>query len=322
MADDEDKGGDPTSDLLWLLFFLFILFVAWFAVGGPTRADLGSLFLQSPTGIYNASTTPQTVSTSTSWFPVSYPSEQSAAPALPGEGSAFTDALNKFKQFPSLEQGRVSFGAVYGAAATDPSQEYIEVQANYANQDQINISGWRIQSLKTGRTAVIGTAVETPLTGSGGLPGAVVLRPGERAVVTSGRSPIGVSFRANKCSGYLAQFQTFTPALVPQCPAMMEELFAAGGALANENTCIQAASRIAPCKTLTAPPSGVSASCSAFLTRMSSYNSCVERHRSDFDFRLNEWRVFEGNTTELWAGTGDTLVLLDQRGQLVSSASY
>ena len=231
-------------------------------------------------------------------------------------------ALGKLKQFPSLEAGRVSFGAVYGASATDPAREYLEIQAHYANQREINISGWRIQSLKTGRTAVIGTAVETPLTGSGGTPGAVVLRPGERAIIGSGRSPIGVSFRVNKCSGYLAQFQDFSPPLVPQCPAAVAELYASNSALSSESTCVQAAGRIVPCKTLTASPSGVSGACGSYLTRITSYNVCVQAHQNDADFRQGEWRVFEGNTTELWVGNGDTVVLLDARGALVSSASY
>lgn len=320
MAEGEEKGGNPAADLLWLLFFLFILFVAWFAVGGPTRADLGSLFLQSPASIYNASST-EVISTSTSWFPVSYPQEQ-GVPALPGEAGAFADALGKLKQFPSLEHGRVSFRSVYGVSATDPSQEYVEIEASYGNAQPVSISGWRIQSLKTGRVAVIGTAVETPLTGSEGTPGAVVLRPGETVIIVSGRSPIGVSFRVNKCSGYLAQFQTFAPVLLPQCPAAVAELYAPNSSLASESACVKTASAVPPCKTLTAPPAGVSGACSAYLTRVTSYNSCVQMHQNDGDFRLSEWRVFEGNTAELWTGVGDTLVLLDQKGQFVSSASY
>ena len=320
MADKEEDsgGGNPAADLLWLLFFLFILFVAWFAVGGPSRAELGSLFLQSPTGIYEAGTsTPQ--KGSSDWFPVSY--DAGTSPVFPGS-AAFEDTLKEFKGAPSLQQGKVSFTALYGAQATDPAKEYIEIQADYSNTQPIHISGWRIQSLKTGRMAIIGTAVETPMTGQGGTPGAVVLTPGERAEISSGRSPIGVSFRVNKCSGYLAQFQEFTPALVPICPNAVGELTASGGTLANENACVAAAAKIAPCKALTAAPSGVSGACGSFLTRTLSYGSCVQMHQKDTDFRQNEWRLYEGNTTELWVGNGDTLVLLDQSGRLVSSASY
>lgn len=309
------------SDLLWLLFILFIIFVAWFAVGGPARADLGSLFLQAPGGIFSTSSTPTSgISTSTDWFPVSYPGEASSTGGI--SVPAFTDALNQLKNSPSIQQGSVTFNALFGTAATDPSQEYIEIQANYSNPGPLNISGWRIESMKTGRMAIIGTAVETPLTGQGGTPGAVVLAPGERAEIISGRSPIGVSFRVNKCSGYFAQFQSFTPALVPSCPSAVGELYASGGQLSSENACVTAAAKIGPCRVLTGPPTNVSSTCGQFLTRTLSYNSCVHLHQTDSDFRQNEWRIYEGNENELWVSTGDTLVLLDQRGRLVSSASY
>lgn len=313
------------SDLLWLLFILFIIFVAWFAVGGPAKADFGSLFLQSPGGIFNASSTPGAgVSTSTDWFPVGYPGRGStdAGSGLITPDSAFADELNKLKNAPSGASGTVTFNALYGAQATDPSKEFIEIQANQSNQKPLTISGWRIQSMKTGRMAVIGTAIETPMTGQGGTPGAVVLRPGERAEIVTGRSPIGVSFRLNKCSGYLGQFQNFTPALAPLCPSAVGELYASGGQLSAEKACVTAAAKIGPCRALTGPPTNVSASCGQFLTRTLSYNSCVQLHRNDADFRQNEWRIYEGNTSELWVSTGDTLVLLDQRGQLVSSTSY
>ncbi len=314
------------SDLLWLLFFLFIIFVAWFAVGGPAKADFGSLFLQSPGGIFNASSTPGAgVSTSTDWFPVSYPGSGGGT-ANPGNpltaDPAFTDALNQLKNTPSQAQGSVVFNALYGAQATDPSKEFIEIQANQSNPTSINISGWRIQSMKTGRMAVIGTAIETPLSGQGGTPGAVVLMPGERAEIVTGRSPTGTSFRVNKCSGYFGQFQTFTPALAPLCPSALGELYASGGQLSSENACVMAAAKIGPCRVLTGPPTNVSSTCGQFLTRVLSYNSCVQLHQNDSDFRQNEWRIYEGNVSELWVSTGDTLVLLDQRGRLVSSTSY
>lgn len=322
-AGDGGGGAGPVTDLIWLLFFLFIVFVAWFAVGGPARADLGTLFLQSPGNIYNASSTPDGSASSVNWFPIKYPGagDQTGA-TLQNGGAAFTDALNQLKNAPSPAEGTVTFSALFGAQETDPSREYVELQASFSNRTPLNISGWRIQSMKTGRIAVIGTAVETPLSGQGGSPGAVVLNPGERAEIVTGRSPIGVSFRVNKCSGYFAQFQTFNPPLIPQCPSAIGELYAFGGPLSSENACVSAAANISPCKVLTSLPSGTSPTCGQFLTTALSYNTCVGRHQSDSDFRQNEWRIYEGNTSELWTPSGDMLVLLDQRGQLVTSASY
>ena len=319
-----ESGESPMVNVLWLLFFLGVVFVAWFATGGPQRADLNSLLLQSPVGGFSTSTIAQDA-TSSSWFPISYPGEEtSTGHTTPSTGStgAFADVLTKLSQFPSPARDNVSFSTIYGVQATSPEKEFIELQASSANTASISISGWRIQSLKTGRTAVIGTAIETPLTGSSGTPGAIVLAPGERAIISSGRSPIGVSFRVNACSGYLAQFQSFTPTLTPQCPAMITELYNKGSSLTSEQACVSVATAIPPCKVLTAPPSGVSYACSSFLTRADSYNGCVGMHKNDPDFRQNEWRIYEGNASELWAGTGDALVLFDQQGRLVSSTSY
>lgn len=46
----------------------------------------------------------------------------------------------------------------------------------------------------------------------------IYLAPSEKAYINIGRSPVGVSFRENLCSGYLAETQNFTPKFVGSCP--------------------------------------------------------------------------------------------------------
>jgi hypothetical protein len=48
MADEENKGGGPLSDLMFIVLGLVALAVLWFASGGPQKADLRGIFLQPP----------------------------------------------------------------------------------------------------------------------------------------------------------------------------------------------------------------------------------------------------------------------------------
>ena len=288
MAEEEKKKeGSPIGDFWWLIFVLFILFVAWFATGGPSRADLGSLFLQPPGGIFggDASTTIGAIGTSSSaWLPIAFPDISSSVTE-----PAFNKQIDELRKNPSFFQGLVGFEGTSNIRSSDPAQEYVSIYASGNNSAGVNITGWRIMSVKTGAMAIIGTAVDVPITAVTITPGAVVLGPGERAVISSGRSPIGVSFRTNKCSGYLAQFQTFTPAISPLCPNAMSELFERGGSgISGERACLAAAQKIGACRILATAPAGVSGPCSVFLTQTLTYNGCVNAHRGDPDFKQAE----------------------------------
>ncbi|MDO8525397.1 MAG: hypothetical protein Q7S07_02795, partial [Candidatus Omnitrophota bacterium] len=117
----------------------------------------------------------------------------------------------------SSQRGKVLIISTTDASETDVNKEYVVLKAPASNRGPIPLTGWRLESSLTAKSASIGGGVETLVLGKGG-GGTIVLNPGDTVIVSSGHSPVGTSFRVNACSGYLSQFQTFTPDLSLFCP--------------------------------------------------------------------------------------------------------
>lgn len=49
MADEKPPSGSPAQDAFFLFGILAVLIAAWYATGGPSRADLRGIFLAPPT---------------------------------------------------------------------------------------------------------------------------------------------------------------------------------------------------------------------------------------------------------------------------------
>ena len=168
----------------------------------------------------------------------------------------------------------------------------------------------------------------------------IVLGSGERAIVTSGsngnKTPYTiVSFKENKCSGYLEASgdYTFTPSLDNSCPVPSQESgfqnldrsckdFLNGFSTCHIPTYNGRSANNEPCNGCVDLKSGLSNSCIAFIQSHTNYNSCILNHKDDADFNSNTWRVFLGSRGELWADKDETISLFDKAGVLINSISY
>src|SRR3989344_2077555 len=100
------------------------------------------------------------------------------------------------------------------AAATESAtaHEYLELDAR-EGISAVSLTGWSLQSMVSGvRIPIPGAATPFIIGIVNQLP-PVVLAPGQTALVVTGASPVGVSFRENRCTGFLEQVQSFDPAL-------------------------------------------------------------------------------------------------------------
>lgn len=292
MADEHEEGPSPWTPLIWLIVFLAAMAALWIYTGGPARSDFTSPLIQGPFG-------------SGGYLPF-------------GTAGTSTDISGTSDK----NNGAVIIADTYGATATDSQQEYVVLEANPSNAGPVSISGWTLKSAKTGRSAQIGGAIETPRLGTPQSNGVITLAPGEEAIITTGRSPVGMSFRENECTGYFGQFQNFYPTLAQSCPYPGSELSAYNnGALENEDDCAYAAASAGSCRVLLSIPS-VSAACHQFLTTRLTYNGCVDAHQSDRNFKGTQWRVYLGQSQALWSDQSDAIELLDSSGKLVASDSY
>ncbi len=139
-------------------------------------------------------------------------------------------------------------------------------------------------------------------------------------IVSTGRSPVGVSFRENMCTGYFEERQDFRPPLLESCPTPYQEYTRFYDD--EDDECEQYVRSIPYCSTDTDVPSNVSGSCEDFVEEYISYDGCIEAHEGDENFHGRTWRVFLGKSDELWANSKETILLLDASGKVIDAFSY
>ncbi|MEI6345617.1 MAG: hypothetical protein WCO79_00025 [bacterium] len=236
----------------------------------------------------------------------------------------YKDIENKSRLFKVLRINRPS-----GAANEDTKQEYITIDyqknGTFASTESVNITSWMLRSTKSGRQASISKAVLLPSSyASTAVKGEdeIILRPGNKAIVATGRSPIGNSFLINKCMGYLNQFQTFNPYIGEYCPALRDEKMPAAPNALND-ACLDYINRWPTCgNQIRSLPEYLSHECQVWIVDHATYNSCVSLHQPDADFFSNEWRVFLNRTEPLWKTQREIIQLLDTSGKVVDQVSY
>jgi len=278
-------------------FVVLALIVAWFVwlvTGGPesTRAR-GGPFLKPPSPLDTGETYGDTISIGQN--------TQAEKPTSP-----FADS--------------VSIVSALGAKETDPNKEYVEIKASPWNKGVVVVTGW---SLKTpsGKTITVGNASNIPRQGAINQETLVALESGDRLVLISGRSPLGVSFRENICSGYLEQYQDFSPSLALNCPSSSVDL--AQRNLTGEIECVSFVAGIRSCeRPLTGFTGNISSSCMLYVQNDLTYNGCVALHQNDRFFFKDRWYFYAKENAELWNNKGGLIRLYDRDNKLVDSFVY
>ncbi|MCX6787017.1 MAG: hypothetical protein NTY93_00620 [Candidatus Kaiserbacteria bacterium] len=311
----------------WFFVGVFVfIFLIWIIIGGPTHpiSFTGPTLSQpSPLGTGTYLQLPQT----------SFGFGGSAV-SLPGSSNG-NSSENSGTSVPTFVGGNV-FGTpspyrsivtmshyVSGAASANPVDEYIEIAVAYNAGASVDISGWKLSSDATGYTTIIPKGTEIPISGIVNTMQDIVLTPGTRAILISGRSPIGTSFRENKCIGYLSNFQHFSPSLPQNCPTPSSELALSYGAdYLRDNTCLDYVSDLPRCKVVLTPPTSISSACKNFLVKYINYNGCVAAHKDDADFENDTWLVYLGHFSSLWRTKNELIKLLDANGKTVDAFSY
>src|SRR3989344_1838720 len=225
---------------------------------------------------------------------------------------------------PSPYRGKVVIQGVGNANENDPRLEYIELHASSANTAPIEIGGWSLQSAVRGTRFAIPPAARSFYMGVVNAVQNVSLDPDARAIVNSGMSPVGVSFKENICAGYLQQFQNFSPDLNRACPSPEDTLpLTAENLRTYGDGCIDYVRSLPRCtfpdKAL---PSDLSFACKSFIVNNLSYNGCVKMYQYKPEFFIDLWRIHLGYGRELWNDTHDVIRLLDESGRTVDVLTY
>lgn len=315
--------GDAHDAWFFIGVFVFI-FIIWIATGGP----LHPLAFTGPTlaqpGELGGGTYLQ--------FPRASFSIGSSKVSLPGSSN---NSVNSGTSIPTFIGGSV-FGTpspyrdivrmnhyISGAGSTDPGNEYIEISIAQNAGVPVDLSGWSLSSDATGNSVRIPKGTEIPTSGVVNAAEDIVLTPGTRAIIISGQSPIGASFRENKCIGYFSTFQKFSPSLPLNCPSPSDDLISFYGPnYIRDSFCIDQVNKLSRCQVTLTPPNGVSNACQSFVVKYLNYNGCVDAHKSDTDFAGNTWRIYLGRTNSMWRMRNELVKLLDMNGKTVDAFSY
>lgn len=218
-------------------------------------------------------------------------------------------------QLPSQFQGEISLNNGSAGDAIYPSREYVTITINKENLSYLYLTDWSLLT-PDGKRHFLGKASYIPLQGEVNDVNDVIVNAGDVIVVSSGDSPIGVSFRQNTCSGYLEQFQNFFPPIQRQCPNFEGRIDDLG------RTCRAYILALPECEAVVDPlPDYLSPVCKRFIQRQVTYNACVATYRGSPGFKGNVWRIFLDEDTQIWPATG-TITLLDSKGRVVDQVEY
>lgn len=309
----------------WFFIGVFaFIFLVWAATGGPTHPLSfsgpllsqpgplgGGTYLSLPHSPFGIGTSNVTLSGTSNGS--SYSGSQTPKTV---EGVAFGP--------PSNYRGQISTSHyVSGTGSSNPGNEYLSISLAQDASAPVTISGWTLESEATGNAAVIPGGADVPRSGYLNEGAPITLRPGDQAYVISGRSPIGASFRENKCMGYFSQFQQFSPSLPNSCPTPDSELQAYyGPSYVRDAKCIDYINTLSRCQAVLSPPVSISGACSTFVTQYLNYNGCVTAHENDANFKGNTWRIYLGRTTAMWRTSHEVVKLVDTQGKTVDAFSY
>lgn len=209
----------------------------------------------------------------------------------------------------------VKFTPGASAKETYPEKEYVEVSVVQKNLSGADATNWVLENSQ-GEKVALGVVSVLPLSGKVNTTESLKIKAGDHIFISTGNSPIGVSFRVNKCSAYMEQFQDFIPPLSGECPSA-ENFYSL------DSVCQRFIQSIPRCETNTRTlPSGVTSGCKKFLDTNLNYNGCVAIHKNDADFYTKEWRIFLRKEKELWTQPKDTIMLLDDKGKLIDVFKY
>lgn len=315
------------SEFGWFIYGLLGLAALWFFSGGAEREIARA-------GIYLKPLAPIDSGQAYGSKYLSEATSKKATLALPeapadvvknAEESVmgfFEDAQSAAKiHGVSLLSKTLTIDGIAGAQITSPEREYIRIILPASASKPEKLSGLIVKSGALGTEAIIPDATVMPLQGVVYRTEPTTLNPGDRAIITTGRSPLGTSFEVNTCSGYLNQFQEYVPDLRRDCPTPLSELRLAGPY--DESMCRDFVDNIPRCTTArTAPPSTLSSSCRTFIVEKLTYNSCVLRHQNDVGFLTGEWRIFLGKTEELWKNKQEIIRLVNAKGETLDAITY
>lgn len=328
------------EDIRWFLGVIGVFAVIWFASGGVYRESSKRPFvipLNTTGGVvetYGPVSGSQSQSGQTSQsYGGSYSSSGSTGQKSSGEikaelERAEDEAVKLQAELKQLEntsplQGKISLQGVTAGGIAE--NEYLVIRANPNNKERVKLTGVTVTSAATGATGNIGKGVYLPFVGIVNASEDIYLDPADTAYIITGRSPLGISFKINRCIGYIAQFQNFSPSLPYDCPRPIDEPLPQPPNQLNDR-CLDYIASLPVCRAFPNPPTDLntrlSRECQEHIRNEIGYNKCIGFHKNQPGFYRKEWRVYLGRSSPLWKNRREVIRLLDENNKFIQSYTY
>lgn len=306
----------------WMTF----LWILWFWSGGPMRLEkIDQPFLKPPSPLNSGEDFGHMANSATISF-----SDFKKNIEIRGKNQNDLSDLNKDKSNSGSDSdtnqnsnseksqylGMININVAKGYQG---NPDFLEIIALSTNKKPINITGWEIRSTVSRYLNKIYVGAKTIYQGRISEENDILLYPGEKAIILPTKSPVGISFKMNKCIGYLEQFQEFYPHLPKYCPHPGFDK----PQIEDEN-CVAFAKTIDRCNAFIKEyPEKLSEACKKTISKRLSYNSCVSENIEDTDFYKKEWRVYlGGDEIAFGSENGDFIGIYDSDGHLIDSIFY
>ncbi|PIQ92678.1 MAG: hypothetical protein COV70_00115 [Parcubacteria group bacterium CG11_big_fil_rev_8_21_14_0_20_39_22] len=308
------------TDIKWFFGLLGVFFLLWIAGGGVNSDTARKPFIKPfPEGGKNETY-------GEDLFPGNAPAYNSSGKTNTSSGSGTNAGTNTNSPYEgntgsNTLVGKISIQRVTLSYNDDPSSEYISLSASHKNNQPILITGLTLKSTKSGKSVTVGQGSKVVFPGRSYTPENIYLNPGETAHVVTGNSPLGQSFKPNKCIGYLTQKTRVVPSFYISCPHPSDEpLPEPPNQLSDE--CLDYIDRIPRCSTPGSPPQYLPGQCQRYITENINYNTCFELHKNDTDFYRDNWYVYLKRSQIQWKDRRENIKLVDQNGNVLDSYSY
>jgi len=318
------------NDLKWLIAVLLLLFVAWVVWG--TRGGVEGPFIKPPGSVDSGETYGNPInfnslkeeSPTTTFGPTD--TSQASSNNTTNYTVDLSDLRNETKKIETSSESKykdlVTISSYAGAKQTSVDKERVELRVSKNATEKIPLTGWRLESGVSGVGDTIKKGSYLPYSGQVNVDVDIFIEKNEKIIISTGKSPIGNSFKINKCTGYFEQFQDFDPSIQKLCPKPIDDLPNIGVGDEAER-CIDFVEKLPRCEVyLKEIPTNIGGTCTEYVSTKVNYNTCVANHKSDSDFYPGEWRVYLKRGDELWKSKREIIKLIDEEGKVVDAVSY
>lgn len=209
MADAKGPAFDPIEDLKILALFFTVLWIFWFFNGGPERyKENQKPFLRQPTKFG--------ADESYTYRDPNLNDQYGQIPVIK------VTVSNKIPKVEPLIRNPVRVTKLFEkpiiylskGQANSLGLSYLKIDFPISNKASFNLTGSSIRDI-FGKNVLVPAAAELPYQGRINEESDIIIPPGSIVYLIEAPSPLGVSFRVNKCMGELARFQNFYPLLRP-----------------------------------------------------------------------------------------------------------